>query len=264
MFYTLSKFLWFFVQPSTFLVLLGCVGLILSLTRLKKTGRLFVALSIFGLLLAGLSPVGQMLMLPLEERFPAVSANAPEPDGIIFLGGAVDTHVSAARGNVAVNEGGERMIALLALAREYPDAKLVFTGGGGGHRSNDMNESEVTARFMEMTGLPIERVLLEDKSLNTWQNANFTKVLVDPQPGERWLLVTSAGHMPRAVGCFRRAGFDVVAYPVDYRTQGKDDAFAPFKSVSEGLRRVDAAVREWLGLVVYRLTGRSSAFFPAP
>ena len=264
MFYILSKIIWFFFQPSTFLVLLGCCGIVLLLTRWKKWGLRFMILSFAGLLIAGLSPLGQILILPLEERFPVPAANAPAPDGIIILGGSVDTHVSSARGVVALNEAGERLMHMIALARRYPEAKIVFTGGGGGHRTGDMNESEVTRRFMELIGFPAERVLLEDQSLNTWQNAKYTLKLVDPKPGERWFLVTSAAHIPRAMGCFRKVGFQVVAYPVDFRTQGYQDYLTPFKSVSEGLRRIDAAFREWVGLTVYWLTGRSSSFFPAP
>jgi len=264
MFFWTSKIVWFFFQPSTFLVMLGCLGLILTLTRLRWWGRGLVVCSLVGLLVAGLSPLGQILLLPLEERFPVPAADAPAPDGIIILGGSVDTHVSSARGNVAVNEAGERLVTMIALAKRYPDAKIVFTGGGGHLQSIDMNESEVTARFMKQTGFPAERVMLEDQSLNTWQNAQYTRALVKPELGETWWLVTSAAHMPRAVGCFRQAGFDVVAYPVDFRTQGEEDEAKPFKSVAEGLRRVDNATREWVGLAVYRVSGRSSALFPAP
>ena len=85
-----------------------------------------------------------------------------------------------------------------------------------------------------------------------------------PKPGERWLLVTSAWHMPRSMGSFRAAGFPVTAYPVDYRTRGGEDARRGFLHTSEGLRRLDLMVKEWLGLLAYRLSGRTDALFPAP
>ena len=87
---------------------------------------------------------------------------------------------------------------------------------------------------------------------------------MQPKPGERWLLVTSAHHMPRAVGCFRRIGFDVVPYPVDWRSRGAVDLVVPFATVASGLARTDVAVKEWVGLVVYRLTGKTSELFPGP
>ena len=85
-----------------------------------------------------------------------------------------------------------------------------------------------------------------------------------PKSGERWLLVTSAHHMPRSVGIFRGAGFAVEAFPVDYRTRGAIDLLRPFSTLGDGLRRTDTAMREWVGLAIYRLTGRSDSLFPAP
>ena len=111
---------------------------------------------------------------------------------------------------------------------------------------------------------PKERITLEDKSRDTLENARFTRELVQPRPGERWLLVTSAHHMPRSVGLFRSEGFSVEAYPVDYRTRGAIDLLRFFSTVGDGLRRTDTATREWVGLLVYRLTGRTAELFPAP
>ena len=119
-------------------------------------------------------------------------------------------------------------------------------------------------RLLESLGIPRARITLEDRSRNTVENAVLSKAIAQPKPGERWLLVTSAHHLPRAVGVFRKAGFPVEAYPVDWRTRGPEDALRPFASVGDGLRRSDTAVREWVGLAVYWLTGRSSELFPAP
>ncbi len=107
-------------------------------------------------------------------------------------------------------------------------------------------------------------MILESRSRNTIENALLTKQLVQPKPGERWLLVTSASHMPRSVGVFRRAGFPVEAHPVDWRTRGRADAFAPFGTLAAGLARTDTALHEWAGLVGYRLTGRTSELLPGP
>jgi uncharacterized SAM-binding protein YcdF (DUF218 family) len=117
---------------------------------------------------------------------------------------------------------------------------------------------------LESLGIPRARITLEDRSRNTVENAVLSKAIAQPKPGERWLLVTSAHHLPRAVGVFRKAGFPVEAYPVDWRTRGVDDVLRPFATVGDGLRRSDTAVREWVGLAVYWLTGRSSELFPGP
>ena len=113
-------------------------------------------------------------------------------------------------------------------------------------------------RFVARLGLAAGRVTVEDQSRNTVENAVFSKQMAAPKPGERWLLVTSAYHVPRSMGIFRMAGFPVEAYPVDWRTRGAEDALRPFPTLAEGLRRTDTAVREWAGLIVYWLSGRSS------
>jgi uncharacterized SAM-binding protein YcdF (DUF218 family) len=125
-------------------------------------------------------------------------------------------------------------------------------------------EAEFAARVLESFGIPYGRVLLEDRSRNTVENAVFSKAMAQPKPGERWLLVTSAFHLPRAMGIFRKAGFEVEAYPVDWRTRGWEDALRPFPTMGEGLRRADIAVREWVGLLMYWLTGQSTGLFPGP
>ena len=156
------------------------------------------------------------------------------------------------------------MTAAVELARRYPSARIVFSGGDASVMFRGANESDIALALFEALGLPRERVLREDRSRNTAENAVFTKALVDPKPGERWLLVTSGYHMPRAIGSFRRAGFAVEAYPVDWRTRGGLGAAIPFSSIGDGLRRTDTALREWVGLVTYRMAGRTSALFPGP
>ena len=124
-------------------------------------------------------------------------------------------------------------------------------------------KSDLAARLFDSFGIAKQRILLEDKSRDTDENARFTRDLVQPKPAERWLIVTSAHHMPRSVGVFRAAGFPVEAFPVDYRTRGAIDLLRPFATLGDGLRRTDTATREWVGLVMYRLAGRSEELFPA-
>lgn len=264
MFFYLSKIVWFFFQPSSALLVLALIGSALLFTRWWRLGRFTVAAALILMAVAGLSPLGQALILPLEERFPQLADNAPAPDGIIVLGGAFDTVVSPARGVATLNEAAERLTALVTLARRYPQAQLVFSGGSGQVFFAGAPEAEIARLMLSEAGLDPDRLVLEGQSRNTFQNALLTKGVLRPKASERWLLVTSAYHMPRAIGCFRRVGFPVTAYPVDYRTRGAADLIRPFDKVSEGLRRVDLATREWVGLTVYWLTGRSSAFFPAP
>jgi uncharacterized SAM-binding protein YcdF (DUF218 family) len=154
------------------------------------------------------------------------------------------------------------------LANRFPEAKIAFSGGDAGVIYTSDSEAEGAAALFTQLGIPRERLILEAAARDTYENAALLKQELDKRgeigPGKRWLLITSAYHMPRAIGAFRRAGFDVEPWPVDYRTRGRADLTRPFDKVSEGLRRVDVASREWVGLLAYWLTGRTDALFPAP
>src|SRR5947209_5869089 len=264
MFFILAKILGFFALPSNILISLGVIGIVLMATRFARAGRRLVVAALVLIATAGLSPLGNAIILPLEDRFPPWDAARGAPTGIISLGGAFDTVVSPARHEVALNEAAERLTAIAELARRYPQARIVFTGGSGRIIYDGVTEASLAARLFESFGIAKERIVLEDKSRDTDENARFTKNLLQPKPGERWLLVTSAHHMPRSIGTFRAAGFPVEALPVDYRTRGAVDLLRPFSNVGDGLRRTDTAAREWVGLAAYRLTGRTNELFPAP
>lgn len=264
MFFYVAKTAGFFSAPSNVLLTLALFGVLLMATRFARGGRRLAVFAIILVAIAGWSPLGNAIILPLEERFPPWDASRGAPTGIICLGGALDTVVAPARGEVSLNEAAERMTAIAELARKYPQARIVFTGGSGRLIYHGSTEAELAARLFDSFGIAKERVTLEDKSRDTLENARFTKALVQPKPGERWLLVTSAHHMPRSVGLFRSEGFPVEAFPVDYRTRGAIDALRPFSPLSDGLRRTDTAMREWVGLLAYRLSGRIDALFPGP
>jgi uncharacterized SAM-binding protein YcdF (DUF218 family) len=264
MFFVISKIFGFFAIPSNLVMSIGIVGLLLLPTRFARAGKRLAFASLIALAILGLSPLGNMLILPLEDRFPRWSDADGPPDGIVVLGGAISPDISAARNEVALNESAERLTVAAELALRYPGARIVFSGGSGALIFGEGNEAEFAARVFESFGIPRGRVILEDRSRNTLENAILSKDLARPQPGQRWLLVTSAYHMPRAIGIFRKAGFDVEPYPVDWRTRGIEDVWRPFFTVGDGLRRTDTAVREWVGLAAYWLMGMSSAPFPGP
>jgi uncharacterized SAM-binding protein YcdF (DUF218 family) len=262
LFFYVSKLIWFVIQPSSMIALLLLGGLVLAIWR-RRWGLRLVALGALGYLVAGFSPLGHWLMMPLEDRFPRPELTEPV-DGIVVLGGAVDTLVSGGRGVTALNEAAERLTAGAALAKRFPDARLVFSGGSGEFVFDGTTEAAGAKRLFARLGIAPERLVLEDRSRNTAENAVFTRDLLRPAPGERWLLVTSAFHMPRAVGCFRAVGFEVLPWPVDYRTAGGDDLWRFFPRASQGLRRVDLAAKEWAGLLAYYVTGRTTALLPGP
>ncbi|HVL71911.1 MAG TPA: YdcF family protein [Beijerinckiaceae bacterium] len=261
MFFYLSKIFWFLATPSNLLACLALLGAVLAFTRWRRLGAGLATGAAAAILVLGLSPLASFAMLALEERFPPTPLDAPFA-GAIVLGGAVEATDTFDRGQLVANEAAERIFALLALARHEPPMRIVYSGGPGLRR--DETEAAAVARHLGALGIDPDRVLWEDRARNTRENAVFAREMVAPKPGERWLLVTSAWHMPRSIGVFRQAGFSVVPYPVDYRTGGAAEAAVPFRSVSDGLRRFDVATREWMGLLAYRLAGYTDALFPAP
>jgi uncharacterized SAM-binding protein YcdF (DUF218 family) len=264
-FFVLSKTFGFFTVPSNVLMTIGLVGLVLLCTqRFRQLASWLVVTSLVLIAFAGYSPLGNMLMLPLEQRFPPWDPAHGPPAGIVVLGGAIEPDISMARGVVALDDAAERITATVELARRYPDARIIFSGGSASLVPGAPLEAPYAVKEFEALGIGHDRITAEEQSRNTIENAVFSRLLADPKPGERWLLVTSAFHMPRAIAVFRAAGFPVEAYPVDWRTRGPAAELQPFASFTAGLTMTDTAVHEWVGLLVYRLTGRTTELFPAP
>ena len=264
MFFVLSKTIGYLVVPSNLLMAMGLIGLVLLFTRFRRLASWLIVTSLVLIALVGYSPLGRTLLRPLEDRFPPWDASRGAPDGIVVLGGAISPDISMARGVVALNASAERLTVTVELARRYPNARIIFTGGTASLDSKAPLEAPLAVKEFEALGVAHERITAEEQSRNTIENAVFSRLLADPKPGERWVLVTSASHMPRAIAAFRAAGFPVEAYPVNWHTRGRGDAAELFTSFAGGLVMTDYAVHEWFGLVAYWLTGRTLELFPAP
>jgi len=259
--FVVSKVFWLFARPNTFALLLACIGAV-ALIRHCRWGRVPLVLGLGWFVAVLVTPLPAWITLPLEDRFPRPEAPA-RIDGVIILGGAVEQQLTERRGIPALNGAAERMTEAVALARRFPEARIVFTGGQGTVMTGQQTEADVARELWSSLGLAGERVVFEDQSRNTWENATLTHALLQPKAGERWLLVTSASHMPRSVGSFRRAGWEVLPWPVNYSTApGGAGWFDP--PFSFRLGQAEWAVREYVGLVAYWLLGRTSALFPSP
>jgi uncharacterized SAM-binding protein YcdF (DUF218 family) len=264
LFFFLSKTIGKMLLPTNFLIGVGVIGVLLLATRLASFGRRLMIFSILLLAICGFSPVGNWLLYPLESRFPAWDAARGAPDGIIILGGSIDADLSVAHGGAVVRSEADRIIAAAALARQYPNARILFTGGSANLISNDAREADYAGALFESLGIPKARLMTERRSRNTQENAEFSKAMAAPKSGERWLLVTSAFHMPRSVGLFRKAGFTVEPYPVNWRVGGRGDLLAFSSLADEGLGRTEIALREWIGLIAYRASGKIDELLPGP
>lgn len=261
MLFFVSKLFWIVAQPGNLLLLLLCLGVLWLFTSARRRGLGLVAAVALAFVAVTVLPIGEWTIAPLEARFP--QPRLPENvTGIVVLGGAVETGVTARHGQVALDGAAERITETLALARRYPKARVVIAAGHGELVPDRITEAEATRSLLVADGLDASRILLDDRSRNTYENALFAKKVANPQPGEVWLLVTSAVHMPRAVGCFRHIGWMVVPYPVDYHT-GRSVTPDLF-DFADNLSLFERAVREWVGLAAYRLLGRIDVLFPGP
>jgi len=260
--FVLSKLTWLVTEPGNLFFILLIVAVLLLWTRWRRAARrLLVVLVAAGLIVAVL-PLGTWLLLPLENRFAGARLPA-QVDGVIVLGGSINQFVTRARGQPALGGSVERLLAFAELARKFPNAKLVFSGGSGHVFRQDVKEAEAAGVFFSQIGLDVARVQFEARSRNTAEGAQFSHALAQPQTGEAWVLITSARHMPRAYGCFRAIGWRVSPYPVDYATEGAFRFRLRFGFAS-GLGGLSAGLKEWVGLVYYYWMGRIPSVFPAP
>jgi uncharacterized SAM-binding protein YcdF (DUF218 family) len=259
--FVLSKLFWAVAAPGNLLLLMLALGALRLAERRRRPGFRLVAVATVALLAIAVLPVGQWLAMPLESRFP-VPQLPTRVDGIIVLGGAVEPAISRAHGQVALNDAGERLVEALRLARRYPEAQVLVSGGDAALLPRDEpSEAAVMRDLLVEQGVDQARILLEQRSRNTAENALYSRELVQPRPDQVWLLVTTASHMPRAVGCFRHIGWQVVPYPVDYRSEASP---RPGFVLSEHLALVDLMAKEWVGLLAYRMLGHTDAVLPAP
>ena len=257
--FVIGKILAMTMSPSALLVEMLRIGLLL---RRFLIGRALVTLSALGFALCLFFPVDQWAIRPIEDRFPQVRTPPAHVDGIIVLGGSIDDLTSEDRQTPVTGAAGDRLTTFVTLARRYPEAKLVFTGGSGDIEQGITNEAKWVRILFEGLGLPDDRVIYENQSRTTRENATDSYALVHPRPDETWILVTSASHMPRSVGVFRKAGWKVLPWPVGYLSRDHLKGYS--LSLGNRMAELDWAAHEWIGMVVYRMRGWTDSLFPAP
>lgn len=260
---TLRWLLWSLLSPSQLLLGASLAGTALLLVGWRRSARWLLWPAGLGLLLFGVLPLSHYLAYPLESRFPQPTLPA-RITGIVLLAGAERPAATEFSGEPQLNWHAARYTTTLRLLQAHPEARLVFTGGPPtDEKTGKLGQTGVAQRLLESVGVEPSRVNFEVASADTCASAVNTRALVEPAPTETWVVVTSALHMPRTIACFRAAGWNVVPKPADYRIVPGPWNAGSF-SIVGNLALLDAAAHEWLGLLYYRATGRTSEIFPAP
>jgi uncharacterized SAM-binding protein YcdF (DUF218 family) len=239
--YHVSKVVWLLAAPTSALVLVIAGAALWALLGSSNYAAWLSAAAACGLVIGAFTPLGLALTVPLENRFPFTRPDLQlAPDGIIILAGG----------------GRDTIDAVSTLTQDYPKAQLMFSGFKA-------PKNNLIKRFANF-GTDPGRIYVEPRARTTFEDALYSAALLKPKTNERWLLVTPAMHMPRAVGCFRLAGFQVEPNPVEFMTRSRSGPFAGFATGSSALIQLDRATKEWIGLIAYRLMGRTDALFPGP
>lgn len=228
-----------------------------------RAGRTLLTLVILVLAVAIVSPMQPWLTAELENRFPGQPSLPDKIDGIIILGGMIKPNISKARNRASLNDAAERLLEGAHLAAQHPEAKVLFTGGSADPWNPSAREADWAIDILKQMGIGEDRLVVEDKARNTYENALFSRQILPAKPGERWVLVTSAMHLPRAVGVFRQVGWSVIPWPTNYLTGGDED-WANEDLPLTRLYRLSRALHEWIGLIYYRLRGWTPTLFPGP
>jgi uncharacterized SAM-binding protein YcdF (DUF218 family) len=247
--------------PDRLLFLGVVIGTLLTWRRRTTGGApyLLLVLTVCWALVSIL-PIANGALGILDQRFGEAPELPDRVEGIIVLSGSENAGMSAYHRQPVLGDTAERLTTFIALARQYPEARLIVSdGAGAGPRGNQATTG--TLLFIEL-GLDLDRIEFETSSRNTYENAVASHDMIRPSGEDRYVLITSAFHMPRSVGTFRAAGWNVIPYPVDFRT-GPNSMRLRFQPASS-LLQLGVALHEWVGLVSYRALGRTDAVFPGP
>lgn len=257
-----SKLVWIVGQPLSLAFILVVLAIIAIIVRWRVLGMFASAASALVLFLTLYTTVGPYLLQGLEERFPRPAGDPPDLQCMIVLGGAFETEVTTTRGGIEMSAGGDRFVEALRLARKFPEARILVSGGDGSITGGYEGDGDIAKRFFPIFGIGRERLVEEAQSRTTFENAVNTKELLKSNGLSNCLLITSGYHMPRSIGIFRKLDIPVTPRPTDYRTTGKVRLGLDFTQPSLNAQHMATAIREWMGLVGYYVAGRTSELYP--
>ena len=262
MFFILSKTLGLLLDPLIIPYLFLAVGLFARWRRWRWIMRLTILIAIALPLGYGFLPVSSLPLQFLENRIARGDIGQRHIDGIIVLGGFTGNGIVAqSRDQYTLGGAAERITTAMTLARVYPDTPILFSGFSGELIQRGWRESDNIRDLVKQLGGLSRTVLYEENSRNTYENAVNSRQILAAEPGTNWILITSANHMPRAIGSFAAAGWSgMIPYPVDFQTPST--GYTDLWNIDKGVSLMRQTLHEYAGLLVYYLSGRSDALLP--
>lgn len=253
-FFWISKLSWLLVSPHTIIVLWLALGVLFLWIKREILGRYILGFLLFTVLVIGFTPLEEWTLGPLEKRYQP-NPSLTNVDGIIVLAASEQPLLSGIWDQVILGDESERIMNFMMLARRFPEAQLVFTGGTSSLLDQELKGADIARRLFLEQGLDVANIVFERDSRTTYESVVFSEQLINPQPSQDWVLVTSASHMVRSVNVFCKVGWSVIPYPVDFETHR--DKVRIHWDLEESLRLLSKGLHEWLGIAAYRLSGRS-------
>ena len=258
--YFISKFIWYLLSALNFFLFLIIFIFVFKLLNKKKLSKIFFLFSFFFFIIIGVFPLGSFLLFKLEQNYQTLSIIPNDIDGIIILGGPSSSSLTRQHNQVSFNEAGERLTESVKIINKYNPEKIIFSGGSQKQTFND-SHSYVAKKFFSEMGIDVSKINFEFKSRNTYENILFSKQIAHPKNNEKWLIITSSFHMKRTMNIAEKLEWNLIPYPVDFRT-GKYFSFKPsFVNFLENFNTFNLASHEFFGLISYYILGRTSKIY---
>lgn len=251
MFFVTGKILWAFIQPLTLIAFIFIAALLFR--KCEWARKLLIAVSVI-FLAFGFLPIGPILLNSLERQNP-IPELPSRIDGMIVLGGAIDTEGSALHDQIQFTPFATRLTEMVRLSRLYPQARIVYSGGSGNLTSSNAREADIVAKLLKDLGISQKNIIFENQSRSSFENVKYSYELVHPQPGENWVLITSAFHLPRAIRIFDKQKWPVIPYPAGF-IENKSLEPRVLLDVLGNYWKLKIAVKEYIAIIAYQISGK--------
>ena len=256
----LSKILWLILNPFNFFIFVNIITIFLYFINFKRISLFIFLINFIFLLTISIFPIGNFLIHKIEKEYHLKNMVPNNLDGILILGGATSPTLFKEFNQVSVNDSAERLIESVKIIKEFKNSKIIFSGGSGVVGRPELGHAEAAKFFYKKMEINTDRIIFENKSRNTYENILFSNEIVNPRKNEKWLLITSASHMKRALLIGLKQDWKLIPYAVDFKIRKKYE-FKPSFNLLSNLNSFQQASHEWLGLISYYFMKRTDRIF---